>query len=214
MSGGAGPQTGVHDGGGLLVRVVTARLGGVFDEGLMALLNAEPAIHVIAGRLDLHQLEARVATDQPDVAVLGDAQIGAPSVFARLRAARPGLGVMVISHGLSTQRGTWLLSCGVNACVYQEAPAEQIVAALKVAAEGGCMLVAGPGDRDDGRVSSLTPREWEVLRLLQAGDTNAEVAHKLDISQETVRTHARHLYRKLGISGRRHLRALELPGRD
>jgi DNA-binding NarL/FixJ family response regulator len=44
-----------------------------------------------------------------------------------------------------------------------------------------------------------------VLQLLQDGMTNAQIAHQLSIGLETVRTHARNIYRKLGISTRRDL---------
>jgi DNA-binding NarL/FixJ family response regulator len=54
----------------------------------------------------------------------------------------------------------------------------------------------------------LTPREAEVLELLQDGATNAAIAHELSIGIETVRTHARHIYRKLGIGSRRELTRL------
>ena len=54
----------------------------------------------------------------------------------------------------------------------------------------------------------LTPREAQVLELLQDGATNAEIAHELSIGIETVRTHARHIYRKLGIGSRRELSRL------
>jgi DNA-binding NarL/FixJ family response regulator len=51
----------------------------------------------------------------------------------------------------------------------------------------------------------LTPREAEVLELLQEGATNAQIAHRLSIGIETVRTHARNIFRKLGIGSRREL---------
>jgi DNA-binding NarL/FixJ family response regulator len=54
----------------------------------------------------------------------------------------------------------------------------------------------------------LTPREAQVLELLQDGAPNAEIAHELSIGIETVRTHARHIYRKLGIGSRRELARL------
>jgi DNA-binding CsgD family transcriptional regulator len=54
----------------------------------------------------------------------------------------------------------------------------------------------------------LTPREAEVMELLQSGRSNAEIAHTLHVSIETVRTHARRIYRKLGVKTRRELRAL------
>ena len=51
----------------------------------------------------------------------------------------------------------------------------------------------------------LTAREAEVLELLQDGRTNAEIATELSIGVETVRTHARNIYRKLGVPSRREL---------
>src|SRR2546421_467502 len=57
----------------------------------------------------------------------------------------------------------------------------------------------------------LTPREADVLELLQDGATNAQIAHALSIGIETVRTHARNIYRKLGISSRRELARLSRP---
>jgi DNA-binding NarL/FixJ family response regulator len=51
----------------------------------------------------------------------------------------------------------------------------------------------------------LTPREADVLELLQRGQTNAQIAHELSIGVETVRTHARNIYGKLGITRRRDL---------
>ena len=54
----------------------------------------------------------------------------------------------------------------------------------------------------------LTPREAEVMELLQAGRSNArDRAATLHVSIETVRTHARRIYRKLGVRTRRELRA-------
>ena len=51
----------------------------------------------------------------------------------------------------------------------------------------------------------LTPREADVLELLQLGRSNAEIALALSVGIETVRTHARSIYRKLGVRTRREL---------
>ena len=56
----------------------------------------------------------------------------------------------------------------------------------------------------------LTPREAEVLELLQSGRSNAEIADALHVGIETVRTHARRVYRKLGVRTRRELRSQTL----
>jgi ATP/maltotriose-dependent transcriptional regulator MalT len=50
--------------------------------------------------------------------------------------------------------------------------------------------------------SALTDREWEVLDLLANGDSTDDIARALVLSTETVRTHMKNLYRKLGVSSR------------
>jgi LuxR family maltose regulon positive regulatory protein len=65
---------------------------------------------------------------------------------------------------------------------------------------------AGGGvDRLGMEGTELTARESEVLELLQDGHTNSEIAETLSIGVETVRTHARSIYRKLGVPSRREL---------
>jgi ATP/maltotriose-dependent transcriptional regulator MalT len=68
-----------------------------------------------------------------------------------------------------------------------------------------------PADADDDHETSgptpLTTREADVLDLLQGVSSNAEIADALHVGVETVRTHARNIYRKLGVSSRRELRS-------
>jgi DNA-binding CsgD family transcriptional regulator len=51
-------------------------------------------------------------------------------------------------------------------------------------------------------VPRLTPRQWELLRLLAAGHTNTQIARRLGISEGTVRTHLENIYERLGVSSR------------
>jgi DNA-binding NarL/FixJ family response regulator len=51
-------------------------------------------------------------------------------------------------------------------------------------------------------VPRLTPRQWELLRLLAAGHTNTQIARQLGISGGTVRTHLENIYEKLNVSSR------------
>ena len=57
-------------------------------------------------------------------------------------------------------------------------------------------------ERRRNPVPRLTPRQWELLRLLAAGHTNTQIARQLGISEGTVRTHLEHIYGKLGVSSR------------
>ncbi len=54
----------------------------------------------------------------------------------------------------------------------------------------------------------LTPREAEVLEKLRAGASNAQIARELHVGIETVRTHARAIFRKVGVRSRRELRGV------
>jgi DNA-binding NarL/FixJ family response regulator len=106
-----------------------------------------------------------------------------------------------------------LLSFGATACLSKDTEARDIINAIHLASRGMHVLprsaAAGGGlERLGAHGTELTPREAEVLQLLQDGWTNSEIANKLSIGIETVRTHARNIYRKLGIASRRELSRL------
>ena len=106
-----------------------------------------------------------------------------------------------------------MLSFGATACLSKETQGRDVVNAIHLASRGMHVLPrsAAPAAASDLGVKGsdlLTPREADVLELLQDGATNAQIAQALSIGLETVRTHARNIYRKLGISSRRDLARL------
>jgi DNA-binding NarL/FixJ family response regulator len=86
------------------------------------------------------------------------------------------------------------------------APADGTVDAEPVAFEGGGAPLAGPGTAtvDGVRRLALTERELQVLRGMADGKSNAEIGRELFVSEDTVKTHARRLFRKLGARDRAH----------
>jgi LuxR family maltose regulon positive regulatory protein len=78
------------------------------------------------------------------------------------------------------------------------APMAALLTELRATAPGG----REPAPRRTGLVEPLTERELEVLRLLAAGRSNADMAAELFVEQSTVKTHLIHLYRKLGVHSR------------
>ena len=110
-----------------------------------------------------------------------------------------------------------MLSYGATACLSKETEARDVISSIHLAARGMYVLPEASPTDGEGQVrihglDQLTPREGEVLEQLQEGATNAEIADNLAIGVETVRTHARKIYRKLGIASRRELARLEQPG--
>ncbi len=61
-------------------------------------------------------------------------------------------------------------------------------------------------------VPQLTARHWDLLRLLAAGHTNAQIARRLGIGESTVRTHLENLYRRLDVTNRTAAVARAFPG--
>jgi DNA-binding NarL/FixJ family response regulator len=102
-----------------------------------------------------------------------------------------------------------MLAFGATACLSKSSEARDVLHAIHLASRG--LHVLPPAQAAQilpGGPDVLTPRETEVMELLRVGRSNAEIAHTLSVSVETVRTHARRIYRKLGVRTRRELRAL------
>jgi DNA-binding NarL/FixJ family response regulator len=119
-----------------------------------------------------------------------------------------------LANRLTAAECNQMLGFGATACLSKETQGRDVVNAIHLASRG--MHVLPRSAAAAGSTSSLglegsdllTPREADVLELLQEGATNAQLAHSLSIGIETVRTHARNIYRKLGISSRRDLARL------
>jgi DNA-binding NarL/FixJ family response regulator len=189
------------------ITIVSGRFGSVFDHGLADLLAGEKDLQVLRCGLDLSELESAVARESPRVAILGADALVSSSVFRRLRAFLPSIGMVALLHGLSEHYGTQLLAFGATACIAQEASWSDISTSVRLAAEGkGLLVSADPGRQSGGGgTMALTEREWEVHQLVEEGRTNREIASALHIGVETVRTHIQKSNRKLGTTRRRHV---------
>jgi DNA-binding NarL/FixJ family response regulator len=106
------------------------------------------------------------------------------------------------------------LSEGASGSLLKDTPPERIVAAMHTIAAGDILiapritarLVETYADHHravpDGRLSDLTPRETDVLRLVGNGLTNAEIADRLTLSEGTVKSHLKHAMAKLQLTSR------------
>jgi DNA-binding NarL/FixJ family response regulator len=102
------------------------------------------------------------------------------------------------------------LRAGASGFLLKRARPAEVVDAIRLVARGDSLLfpaairrlVAGRGGRPDGRTARLTAREAEVLRLMAAGLSNAEIAARLVVGAETVKTHVGNVLAKLGARDR------------
>lgn len=107
------------------------------------------------------------------------------------------------------------LRVGASGFLLKDAPEDQLMAAIRVAADGGSILAPSvtrrlieefvrrrPSDRQPNQLAGLTARETEVLRLVARGLSNHEIAQQFVVSEHTVRTHVAHLLQKLDLRDR------------
>ncbi len=183
------------------VRVVLGRFGAVVGRGLVDILREDIGLQLIARDLDDKALEAVLAGRRPEIAIIDEASATEPSLVTGLLAAQPEIGLIVLAHLPSRGYAAQMLAAGAI-CLSKDASAEDILATIRLAAEGHHMLKlsAEPRGRrrSRGERVGLTPRQVEVLRYMRLGHSYPMIAHTLGISVETVRTHAGQIRRKLG----------------
>ena len=139
-----------------------------------------------------------------------------PAEVRELSIEHPHTRLVLLGEGLSTTESAQLLAFGASACLAKDTQARDVRSAIHLASRGLQVMPRGAHDAEAAHAthSLLTRREGEVLQLLRESRTNAEIALALQIGVETVRTHARSIFRKLGVSSRRALTALPTPPPD
>lgn len=184
----------------------------VVRSGLRLLLEAEPAIEVVAEADDVTSALAAVREHRPDVLVLDLHMPGEPSLPAipRLRRDCPGTRVVVLTAQRDPSYAGEALRLGAAGYVPKEAAGNHLLEAILVAGRGeGTYLEPRLGARlaaaraaAAGAAPELTARELDVLRLIARGLTNREIAERLYLSVRTVESHRARIQRKLGRSRR------------
>jgi NarL family two-component system response regulator LiaR len=197
------------------VTVVAATFEDLVAIGLRQIISEDTNLHLVADEVPLDRLEQTIKEHEPSVVLLNFGSLPNSAYVYQLHQQAPETRIVVLANRPSAAECNQLLSFGATACVSKETQGRDIINALHLASRGmhvmprSAAAASGPAERFDlPEPDLLTAREADVLDLLQQGYTNAEIAHELSIGVETVRTHARNIYRKLGISTRRDLARL------
>ncbi|WP_353809895.1 response regulator [Agromyces sp. SYSU T00194] len=181
----------------------------VVRAGLRAVLSATGDLEIVGVAATGEEAVALAKVRRPDV-VLCDLRLGegmdGVGTTAALRAADPALVVVMLTTFDRDAEVLAAIEAGASGYLLKDSTPEEIVAGVRSAARGGTVLSPELSARvasvaGSSRVT-LTQRELEVLRALDTGASNREIARQLFVSEATVKTHLVHLFEKLGVDSR------------
>jgi len=194
------------------ITIVLADDHAVVRSALRLLLEAEPDIEVVAEAGDAEAAIRYVSGHHPRVLILDLNMPGGSGLQAipKIRSQSPETQIVVLTMQDETAFAREALQGGVLAYILKEAAGEELVKAVRMAAQGrtylqpelGARLAAEPESTEP---DDLSERELEVLGLIALGHTNNEIAKKLYLSVRTVESHRAHIQQKLGLTNRSEL---------
>src|SRR3954468_5468970 len=181
----------------------------VVREGLRLSLSRAPHIRVIGEASDGETALALVQRRKPDVVIMDVRMPGMDGLEATKMIMNevPDASVLIFTAFSERSLLARGLESGAKGYILKEAPHDTLLRAIEKVAGGDSFIdpalmpafLSGK-DRED----MLTAREREILQLLADGMSNADVAQRLFISQETVKSHVRHILAKLEADTRTH----------
>jgi DNA-binding NarL/FixJ family response regulator len=187
----------------------------VVREGLRLALSRAPHIRVIGEASDGASAVALAERRRPDVVIMDVRMPGMDGLAATkiLSEKLPEISVLIFTAYSERSLLSRGLESGAKGYILKEAPHQTLLRAIEKVANGDGYVdpalmpafLSGK-EKDD----MLTGREREILQLLADGMSNADVASKLFISQETVKSHVRHILAKLEADTRTHAVAIAL----
>lgn len=202
------------------IRVLIADDQMMVRQGLTVLLNAEPGIEVVGQAVDGADAIEKVAELDPDV-VLMDIRMprlgGIEATRAVTEADGSTVKVLVLTTFDLDEYVYEALRAGASGFLLKDASSDELAHAVRVVAEGEALLApnitkrliaefarvgAGPRAAHKGRTGDLTERETEVLILIAQGLSNTEIAARLVVAEQTVKSHVGRILTKLGLRDR------------
>jgi DNA-binding NarL/FixJ family response regulator len=199
------------------VTVVLARFDDLLARGLRELIESDPGLAIVAADVEQRRIPVVLRAHRPDVAILDVGALAKLAEVRELSGGQPATRLVLLANAPSMAECGQLLAFGASACLGRDTQSRDVLNAIHLASRGLQVIPRGASNPAGGATSGghlLTQREAEVLPLLQSGRSNAEIAVALHVGVETVRTKARNIYGKLGVSSRRELAAPPAPARE
>lgn len=199
-----------------VITVVIADDHIMIRQGIVALLNDQADIAVIGEASNGREAIERVAARHPAIVLMDLSMPLLPGIAAirEIRREFPNTGIVVLSNYEDGAHVREALDAGATGYVTKYSATEDLLSAIRIVASGGIFLAPGlsltaGGDikahilrAQESRVSSLSQREEEVLRLVALGYSNQDIATRISLSIKTVETYKLRSSEKLRLNSR------------
>ena len=200
------------------VRIVVADDHQVVRDGFAELLNTQPDFTVIATASDGADAVRICNQLHPDVVLMDIRMPGVDGIEAtrQLTASPTPPRILILTTFDLDEYVYDALRAGASGFLLKDGTAERVFDAVRVVVAGDALLAPSvtrrlisefaaqhrPADPQARAVGALTPRETEILRLVAEGLSNHEIAQRLVVTEETVKTHVSRILSKLGLRDR------------
>lgn len=190
------------------IRLLVADDHPIVRQGLVAILNAQSDMQVIAEANNGREVVELFRLHQPDVAILDlrMPEVGGVEAIVAIRAEFPTAAIIMLSIYETDEDIYQGLRAGAKAYLLKDTPCQEILEVIRAVSEGQRYVPADIGTKLAARMErpTLSDREFEVLSLMAKGKNNKAIATTLNISENTVKFHVTNVMIKLGASDRTH----------
>jgi DNA-binding NarL/FixJ family response regulator len=202
------------------VRIIVADDHHVVRTGFAALLGTQPDFAVVGTACDGAEAVRICREVSPDVVLMDVRMPVMDGIEATRQLAGPGPGgprILILTTFDLDEYVYDALRAGASGFLLKDVTAERLFDAVRVIAAGEALLAPAvtrrliseftrllpkPEDTSSASLAALTPRETQVLRLVAEGLSNTEIAARLVVTEETVKTHVSRMLSKLGLRDR------------
>jgi len=199
-----------------MIRVLIADDHTIVREGLRHLLATAGDIVVVGEAVNGHEVVERVRMTDLDILLLDLSMPGKSGMelIRQVKTEKPKLKVLVLSMHEEHQYAVRAIRAGASGYLTKDSASVQLVSALRKLAAGGAFISAevaeqlardahGAGDAPPH--TTLSDREYQVLRMLVSGQSLTEIAEKLNLSIKTISTHKARLMQKMNAGNQAEL---------
>ena len=194
----------------MVIRVLIADDHSVVREGLRMFLGRDPELEVVGEAADGVEAVESARQLHPDVVLMGLLMpvMDGIAAISIIRNELPETEVIALTSVLESAAVVGAVRAGAIGYLLKDTQAPELRRVIKAAAAGQVQLSPQASAylmrevRTPEQTEALTEREIEVLRLLVQGQSNKEIARALQIAEDTVKTHVKHILAKLGVQSR------------